>query len=316
MSIDINFPNHPHVYGIPQHATRLSLPTTRGENATFSDPFRLYNADVFEYLASSPMSVYGSIPLIYGHSTQSTTGVFYAVGSETWIDVKHTTPGKSSETHWVSESGVMDIFILPGPNPDAVFKQYARLTGTPVLPAHWALAYHQCRWNYVSSDDVRSVQKRFDEEDMPVDVFWLDIEYADDHKYFMWNEKTFPDPVEMTNDVVAIGRKVSSSQRSPPVSSVFHVFLYDRWSPSSTPISSALRITLPSSKLPTRNSSSNPSPAQANTRAGVGQAAPPGSTSSTLQFWSGGRRFSNSRLLWMGAGAGRRAQRMFTSGMT
>jgi alpha 1,3-glucosidase len=208
LSIDINFPRHPHVYGIPQHATRLSLPTTRGEDAVFSDPYRLYNADVFEYLASSTMSLYGSIPLIYGHSVSSTVGVFHAIGSETWIDVKHTHPSQSTETHWVSESGILDIFILPGPTPEAVFGQYARLTGTPVMPPHWSLGYHQCRWNYVSSDDVRSVQKRFDEEDMPVDVFWLDIEYAEDHKYFMWNDKTFPDPVEMTNDVAAVSRKM------------------------------------------------------------------------------------------------------------
>lgn len=61
----------------------------------------------------------------------------------------------------------------------------------------------------MSSDDVRGVQKRFDEEDMPVDVFWLDIEHAEEHKYFIWDEKTFPDPVEMTKDVEALGRKVS-----------------------------------------------------------------------------------------------------------
>jgi len=71
------------------------------------------------------------------------------------------------------------------------------------------LGYHQCRWNYVSSEDVRSVQKRFDEEDIPVDVFWLDIEYAEEHKYFIWDKRSFPDPVEMTNDVAATGRKVS-----------------------------------------------------------------------------------------------------------
>jgi len=41
-----------------------------------------------------------------------------------------------------------------------------------------------------------------------VDVFWLDIEYADEHKYFMWDEKNFPDPVDMTNDVAANGRKM------------------------------------------------------------------------------------------------------------
>ncbi|EIM80725.1 glycoside hydrolase family 31 protein [Stereum hirsutum FP-91666 SS1] len=207
LSVDIEFPNHGHVYGIPQHATSLSLPTTTGDDPFYSDPFRLYNADVFEYLASSPMSLYGSIPLMHAHSADSTVGVFHVVASETWIDISHPTT-KSTNTHWISESGILDLFLLPGPTPEAVFKQYATLTGTAPLPAHWALAYHQCRWNYVSSDDVRTVAKRFDEEDMPVDVFWLDIEYAEEHKYFIWDKKTFPDPIEMTNDVAAVGRKM------------------------------------------------------------------------------------------------------------
>ncbi|SJL06284.1 related to Alpha-glucosidase II precursor [Armillaria ostoyae] len=207
LSLDIAFPNHGTVYGIPQHATRLALPSTTGDDATFSDPYRLYNADVFEYLASSTMSLYGSIPVMHAHSADSTVAIFNAVASETWIDVHHPTP-KSSHSHWISESGIMDVFILPGPTPEDVFAQYARLTGNTPLPAHWSLGYHQCRWNYVSTDDVRTVQKRFDEEDMPVDVFWLDIEYAEEHKYFIWDEKTFPDPVEMTNDVAAVGRKM------------------------------------------------------------------------------------------------------------
>ncbi|KAF9237885.1 glycoside hydrolase family 31 protein [Melanogaster broomeanus] len=167
LSIDITFPSHPHVYGIPQHATNLSLPSTTGPSASFTDPYRLFNADVFEYLADSP----------------GTVAVFNAVGSDTWIDVEK--KDKGTETHWISESGILDVFILPGPNPTSIFSQYSRLTGTPSLPPSYSLAYHQCRWNYVSSDDVRGVQKRFDEADMPVDVFWLDIEYAEGHKYFM-----------------------------------------------------------------------------------------------------------------------------------
>ena len=57
---------------------------------------------------------------------------------------------------------------------------------------------------------MRGVQKRFDEDDIPVDVFWLDIEYAEEHKYFIWDKKNFPDPVEMIKDVEAIERKVFS----------------------------------------------------------------------------------------------------------
>ena len=205
--MDINFPNHGVVYGIPQHATKMALPTTTGENAFFEDPYRLYNADVFEYLASSPVSLYGSIPLMHAHSINSTVGVFNAVASETWIDVGHKSE-RSTETHWISESGIVDLFIFSGPTPQDVFRQYTRLTGTPILPAAFGLGYHQCRWNYISSEDVRTVQKRFDEEDMPVDVLWLDIEYSKGHEYFMWDEKTFPDPVEMINDVAANGRKV------------------------------------------------------------------------------------------------------------
>lgn len=136
-------------------------------------------------------------------------GIFNAIASDTFIDIAHP-EDQSSYTHWVSESGILDIFILPGPKPADVFKQYTGLTGTQALPAHWALGYHQCRWNYVSSDDVRTVQKRFDEEDIPVDVFWLDIEYSEEHKYFIWDKKNFPDPVDMTNDVAAIDRKVSA----------------------------------------------------------------------------------------------------------
>lgn len=207
LSIDIEFPNHGHVYGIPQHATRLDLPTTTGENPTYSDPYRLWNSDVFEYMASSTMSLYGSIPVMHAHSADSTVAIFNAVASETWIDVDHPTP-KSTNTHWISESGILDVFIMPGPTPDDIFGQYARLTGTPALPAQWSLGYHQCRWNYISSDDVRSVQKRFDEHDMPVDVFWLDIEYAEEHKYFIWDKKNFPDPVDMMHDVEALGRKM------------------------------------------------------------------------------------------------------------
>ena len=36
----------------------------------------------------------------------------------------------------------------------------------------------QCRWNYKDEADVREVDGRFDEHDMPYDVLWLDIEHT------------------------------------------------------------------------------------------------------------------------------------------
>ncbi|EJD08185.1 alpha-glucosidase [Fomitiporia mediterranea MF3/22] len=209
LSLDIDFPNHGHLYGIPQHATHLDLPTTTGNSPTYESPYRLMNADSGRYeTSSSTMSLYGSVPLLYAHSSSgSTVGVFHVVGSETWIDVAH--PRKdASHTHWISESGILDTLLLPGPTPEAVAAQYARLTGTPVLPAQWALGYHQCRWSYMSSKDVLEVQQRFDKDEFPVDAIWLDIDYATEHRYFIWEKKRFPDPVEMIKEIEAAGRKM------------------------------------------------------------------------------------------------------------
>ena len=39
-----------------------------------------------------------------------------------------------TDTHWFSESGIIDVFVMLGPRPYDIFKQYSTLTGTPVLP--------------------------------------------------------------------------------------------------------------------------------------------------------------------------------------
>lgn len=39
-----------------------------------------------------------------------------------------------TDTHWVSEAGVIDVFVMMGPTAYDVFYQYAQLTGTTNLP--------------------------------------------------------------------------------------------------------------------------------------------------------------------------------------
>ena len=206
LSIDISFPGVDNIYGLPEHASPLSLPDTVGPNRHYTDPYRLYNVDIFEYLADSPMSLYGAIPLIHAHSKSHSVGVFNLIASDTWIDVLH--DKKGVHTHWMSESGILDLFLLPGPRPQELSEQYAGLTGTTALPPQWALAYHQCRWNYIDEADVLEVDRRFDEADIPVDVTWLDIEYANEHRYFDWDTKVFPDPVRMLKKIAEKGRKM------------------------------------------------------------------------------------------------------------
>lgn len=113
-------------------------------------------------------------------------GVFWFNPSETFVDISD---GGSAEapykqSRWLSESGEVDVFLLPGPDAASVYRQYSALTGTQQLPPLFALGYHQCRWNYRDERDVAAVEGMFETLDYPVDVVWLDIEHTDGKRYF------------------------------------------------------------------------------------------------------------------------------------
>ncbi len=74
--------------------------------------------------------------------------------------------------HFISETGILDVFLYPGPRPAQVSSQFARTVGTPALPPVFALGYHQCRWNYKDEEDVSFVDKEMDASGFPFDVLW------------------------------------------------------------------------------------------------------------------------------------------------
>jgi alpha 1,3-glucosidase len=216
IGLDIAFPGYEVVYGIPEHASSLALKQTRGGEGNYDEPYRLYNSDVFEYVVDSPMTLYGAIPFMQAQKKGSTVGVFWLNAAETWIDIvkSETNPramstGKTStHTHWMSEGGLLDVFVLPGPDAALLYQQYGALTGYTTLPSTFSIAYHQCRWNYVSQDDVKEVDRKFDKFDIPYDVIWLDIEYTEGKKYFTWDPLTFSDPVAMQEQLNLRDRKL------------------------------------------------------------------------------------------------------------
>eukprot|EP01130_Rhizamoeba_saxonica_P014693 TRINITY_DN6435_c0_g1_i1.p1 TRINITY_DN6435_c0_g1~~TRINITY_DN6435_c0_g1_i1.p1 ORF type:complete len:943 (+),score=212.21 TRINITY_DN6435_c0_g1_i1:24-2831(+) len=221
IGLDFSFIGSGNVYGIPEHATDFSLKSTKGENAEYSDPYRLYNLDVFEFDLDVPMSLYGSIPFMVSHTVNTTSAILWLNAAETWIDIEKQHKEKgfidslfgSSETenvhtHWMSETGIIDVFFFMGPSPKDIMRQYTYITGKPYLPPVWSIAYHQCRWNYLSDREVFEVNENFELHDIPYDVLWLDIEHTDGKKYFTWDDRHFPKPTEMINNISSFGRKM------------------------------------------------------------------------------------------------------------
>jgi alpha 1,3-glucosidase len=213
IGMDMNFIGYKYIYGIPEHADRFWLKDTKN-----TDPYRLYNLDVFEYELDETMALYGSIPWVLAHNTHRTMGVLWLNPSETWVDVDYEAGSQgglfSSEkkdkanVHFMSESGIVDIWIMQGPTPQKALDQLTYWTGRPIMPALWSLGYHQCRWNYRDEDDVEKVDAGFEEHDLPFDVIWLDIEHTDGKRYFTWDKVKFPTPQRMIEQVASKGRKM------------------------------------------------------------------------------------------------------------
>lgn len=220
VGLDFSFINFQHIYGIPEHADNFALKTTKN-----TDPYRLFNLDVFEYDLYNTMALYGSVPLLLSHNEENTVGIFWHNAAETWVDISSDSVDKNvvgklldyvkggdevpqMDIHIFSESGIIDVFYMLGPKPTDFFRQYAALTGTGPVPPIWSIGYHQCRWNYNDQDDVARVHDGFDEHDIPVDVIWLDIEHTDGKRYFTWDHHKFPNPEEMLANLTSRGRKM------------------------------------------------------------------------------------------------------------
>jgi len=54
------------------------------------------------------------------------------------------------ETHWFSESGVIDLFLLLGPTITSVFQQYRQLTGSTPLPPVAFAAKIYCQFSFAT----------------------------------------------------------------------------------------------------------------------------------------------------------------------
>ena len=141
------------------------------------EPYRMYNLDVFEYLAESNFGLYGSVPLLLALKPGLTVGAFWCAftcigilgarllwkvtsrmdvrstntvpprtaccgccrlnAAEMYVDISK--PATGAATQWIAESGVVDLFLLTGPRPSDVSAQYASVTGGSAMPQMFAL---------------------------------------------------------------------------------------------------------------------------------------------------------------------------------
>jgi alpha-glucosidase (family GH31 glycosyl hydrolase) len=208
-------------------ATRFYGLANRGKGGRLSDDasFEMLNLDVNHYELKEAQSLYGAIPLVYAvDATDGTTcGVLVLNGSP--LSVRAHRDGSSASVSVSTSDGGVRVFFFEGPTPAKVLQQYYEVTGRPAMPALFALGYHQCRWSYRDQADVLSVNRGFNEHDIPCDAIWLDIDHTDGKRYFTWDGTKFPDSVGMQNTLWESGRRmVTITDPHIKIDTQYHVY--------------------------------------------------------------------------------------------
>jgi alpha-glucosidase len=164
----------------------------------------LWNTDHFAHDSGSD-PVYAGVPLLLFLRDGRCHGLLVDEPGRLHVDIGHTDPEVLSLR---ARHGVLDRYVLAGPTPQDVLRQYARLTGRPPMPPRWALGLHQCRYSYETDGEVRWIASTFRQKAIPCDALWLDIHHLEGFRPLVWDHARFPDPARLCADLREDGFRV------------------------------------------------------------------------------------------------------------
>lgn len=87
----------------------------------------------------------------------------------------------------------MDVYIITGTDKKDIVKQFRQLIGKSYIPPRWAFGYQQSRWSYATSKEVENIVENYQNNQIPLDAVYLDIDYMDAYKDFTVSDERFPD---------------------------------------------------------------------------------------------------------------------------
>jgi alpha-D-xyloside xylohydrolase len=125
-----------------------------------------------------------------------------------WDNSSDTTvsPGLNDRTQWTSKVGErVSFFVVTGPDTDALYAGYAKLTGGTPLPPKAAFGLIQSKARYESQQELMSIADGYRSRGLPLDVMVLDWFYWTRMGQLDIDHSYFPDPKGMNDKLHAMG---------------------------------------------------------------------------------------------------------------
>jgi alpha-glucosidase (family GH31 glycosyl hydrolase) len=89
----------------------------------------------------------------------------------------------------IAAGGMADIYYIVDTTPTQVLSSYLNIVGKPVMIPQWALGWHQCRWGYNTTEQLRNVVAGYKKNHIPLDTVWSDIDYMYNYRDFTFDSK-------------------------------------------------------------------------------------------------------------------------------
>jgi alpha-glucosidase (family GH31 glycosyl hydrolase) len=155
--------------------------------------YTIYNKDQYdtEEDGTGGKNIYGSHPM---YLVRDRTGNFHVnyLRNTHPMDVIVKDHNDTFILNYKVLGGVIDFHFFVGEaNPEKSLKAYHNFIGGFNLPPFWSMGWHQSRWGYTSQEMVEGVFNGYKKNKLPMDVFWLDIDYMDDYLAFTVDEKRY-----------------------------------------------------------------------------------------------------------------------------
>ncbi|RMI14330.1 glycoside hydrolase family 31 protein [Cellulomonas triticagri] len=167
---------------------------------------RMHNVDTMGYDARTSDPLYKMIPFYVHHDPRRGVahGMFYdsAWDGEFDVDCERSNYWPAS-SHFRSDGGDLDLFVIAGPTIADVVHRYTDLTGKTALPPLASLGYLGSTMYYTELDEgsdeaILDFVDTCAAHDIPCDGFFASSGYTsgpDNKRYvFRWNADRFPDP--------------------------------------------------------------------------------------------------------------------------
>ncbi len=162
------------------------------------EAIRGINKRGFEYISNcaddpnhseDTVSLYGAHNFIIV-SGKKHIGFFFDYPDKIRFDVGYT---KRDILEVTCERADLYVFVITGESAYDVTKQFRKIIGKSYVAPKYAFGFGQSRWGYKSAEDIDNVVRGYRNNNIPIDMVYLDIDYMQDYKDFTVNTERFPD---------------------------------------------------------------------------------------------------------------------------